>query len=151
MIVEKETEEKICALIRARLSKIEGVQVCGAWSEAALGQEKGKVDSPDHVVVAVAVGSIYFETFTVTAGDMPVAISVAVRQEIAPDGEKLLDVLGPIADLLIDWQGGEIDELSTDNFRVDGVRLDPGDPPVFSPDMNVWRLDRALTVRGQLQ
>lgn len=151
MIVEKETEEKICALIRARLSKIEGVKVCGAWSEAAAGKEKGEVDSPDHVVVAVAAGSLYFETFTVTTGDMPVAISVAVRQEIAPDGKKLLDVLGPIADLLIEWQGGKIDELSTENFKVDGVRLDSGDPPVFSPDVNVWRLDRALTVRGQLQ
>lgn len=151
MFVEKETEEKICALIRARISRIEGVKVCGAWSEAAAGQEKGKVDSPDHVVVAVAAGSLYFETFTVTTGDMPVAITVAVRQETAPDGEKLLDVLGPIADLLIEWQGGKIDELSTENFRVDGVRLDSGDPPFFLPDANVWRLDRILTVRGQLQ
>ena len=148
MFVEKEIEDKICALVREALGGVDGVKVEGAWSQYAAGEVKGEVATADHAVVAVATGSPQFESFTMTNADIPVALAVAVRREIAPDGAALCNICAPLSALLLRWQGGDVQELSTDNFRVDGVRLDSGDAPVFSPDNDVWTMERAFTVRG---
>ena len=150
MIIEKDTEEKICASLAAALKGFKGVKIEAAWAQSEPGGVKGEVSAADRIVVAVAAGSPQFESFTLPTADIPVAIAVAVRRETDADGAGIVAVMSAISDMLLKLQNGDVASLSTCKFRVDGVRLDSGDAPRFTSGPDVWAVERTFTVRGSL-
>lgn len=148
MIVEKELENKIVATLAAALGG--KYTVVGSWGVSPDGTVKGEETPADKVAIAVAVGAPQWDKYLVPSCSMPVAISVAIRREVAPTAAELETVMSPISDFLMDLQldFDAANALSTDHFSSDGAQLNGGPPPAFSEATNIWRITRSFTVRG---
>lgn len=148
MLIESEIEAAIIAKLKTALEGVPGVRIEGAWQAAADGEVKGEENPSDRVIVGVAVGAPSYETYLTPMAEIPVALAVVVRRELAPTAAEVAEVMAPIARVLLGYQFDEPDGLSTDHFRADGVRLDPGEPPAYVAARKVWRVTRSFSVKG---
>jgi len=148
MIVEKELEEKIVATLAAAFG--DKYHVVGAWGVSPDGTVKGEETPADKVAIAVAVGAPQWDKYLVPSCTMPVALSVAIRREVAPTAAELETVMSPISDFLMDLQldVSAAEALSSEHFTSDGAQVNGGPPPVFSEKTNIWRVTRTFNVRG---
>jgi len=148
MIVDKEIEDKIVATLATALGG--NYHITGAWGVSPDGTVKGEETPADKVAIAVAVGAPAWDTYLVPSCTMPVALSVAIRREVAPTAAELETVMSPISDFLMDLQldFDAANALSSTHFSCDGVQVNGGPPPVFSEKTNIWRVTRTFNVRG---
>lgn len=152
-VVEAELEDKILSVMRQAL---EGMDVSfeGSWAESREGEVKGEESAEGAALLSVAVGALAYESFLTPIADLQVALVLSVRREFCPNAAELRAYFGAIEKKLVAWQMKAekcCTELSSAHFRVDGIRLDPGDAPVFVPGAGVWRLTRPFAVRGVVQ
>lgn len=146
--IESEVEKRVIALLAAAFEDVDGVRIEGAWQTAAEGEVKGEESPTDRVVVGVAVGAPSFDTYQTPTAEIPVALAIVVRRELAPTADALAETVGRVSDVLLRLQVDAPDALSSARFRADGVRLDAGEPPVFNVARNVWSVARSFTVKG---
>lgn len=150
-LIEKEIEAKVAALLVSALAGIDGVRVEGSWQTDS-SAVKGEESPSDKVMVGVATGSPSFESFGFPACDIPVSVACVIRHELSPGGDALSEVMERIATLFLSLQFCESErvheDLSTDNFTANGVRVDPGEAPVYDREEKTWTVTRSMTVRG---
>ena len=150
-MIDRATEEKVAAAVAAALLPRNGVKIVGAYEAAEAGEVKGEETAADGIVVGIAVGAPAWDAYLVPSCSMPVALSVAVRREVAPTGDALEKVMAPISNLLMQLQhdATAVDRLLTsEEFQADGVRVDGGPPPSYSSAKHAWTVARTFTVRG---
>jgi hypothetical protein len=151
MLIDKQLEEKVIEMLRAKLASLSPVRFSGAWSYVPAGSVKGEETPEDSISIGVAVGAPVWDQYTVPTCSMPVALAVVIRRETAPDGAALAGIAESIADALQDLQldaEAVSRSLTSENFDANGVRLDGGPAPTFVRTTNVWRFTRSFTVRG---
>lgn len=86
------------------------------------------------------------------------SISLRFRADAYPDSGRVIDVLGPILDMVTAWAretngtpGSETGPLETDGFMPGGVRLDGGTSPYFDDAISAWSATINFTIRGRIK
>jgi len=153
-LIEQDVEAKIIEVFEALDGMPAGVSIEGAWQPSATGEVKGlETEGGGSCRIAVAVGAPSWANWTVMSADLPVAIALSVRRDLAPTAAEVAQVLAPIAAKLIEWQmddGAEslIAELSTETFEICGIQLEPGEPPEYDAKRHAWFVTRSFALKG---
>lgn len=154
-LIEKDVEAKIVEMLKTAVAGLSGVEIVGSWQSSNVGEVKGEEKSTDRIRLAVATGAPEFSSWLASDADIPVAIAVTVRQDTAPTAAEVATVMEPVSGMLLNLQlesNADVSAaLSVEKFNVDGVRLDPGDPPVYDAQRKRWRISRSFTVRGTVK
>lgn len=145
-MIERDIEAAVVAKVAAL--GLSGVSVDGFWQRSAAGTVKGQ-ELPEHsAFVRITAGLRSFGTFSSPKADVPVAISIGIREETSPDGAAVADFAAPVAALLQRWQSS-VDAVKRDfavkGFSPCGIRIDGGDVAVND---SFWTVVHRFTVRG---
>ncbi len=147
-MIEKDLERAVMARIADAAP--ETVQVSGMWQPSAAGVVKGVERAEAMAYASVAVAPRSHETFATPKADFAVAVSLAVRQEMCPDGAALADFTERILAVLEGWQmslPALQADLTVPGFAPAGLRLDGGNV-AFSDATRAWTVTQSFTVRG---
>jgi hypothetical protein len=130
MLLQKLIEAKISEHIRAALAALDYVTVRGAWEEAYHGLTKWSEDGGETAAfVSVALSTPTRKAPTDPTAVMSANVSVFVRCECDPRGEKLCELCEILQELFERWITSEMDALDIPEFSVDGVALASGASP----------------------
>lgn len=98
-----------------------------SWGTAAPGEVFGAERRADAVKFAIAATGPVYETYLTPTAEITVALAVACREELFPDRIKVVELAGIIERSLLalqlDMAGQYLAGISSESFRVDGVRL----------------------------
>lgn len=129
MLLQKLIEAKILERIRAALAALDYVTVRGAWEEAYHGLTKWSEDGGSDAFVSVALSTPTRKAPTDPTAVMSANVSVFVRCECDPRGEKLCELCETLQDLFERWIMEDFGALDIPEFSVDGVALASGTSP----------------------
>lgn len=132
MLLQKLIEAKILKRIRAALAALDYVTVRGAWEEAYYGLTKWSEDGKSGAFVSVALSTPTRKAPTDPTSVMSANVTVFIRCEYDPCGEKLSLICETIQDLFERWITSEMDALDIPEFSVDGVAIGTGSPPALN-------------------
>lgn len=123
--------------------------IAGVWQTTESGVQKGREGASAVVSVGIAVGARMFETFTTPKAQMPVGVTVKVRDELDPTGEAFAAASEAVMDLLQGWQTSIADTkaaFTVSGFNPHGLRVDGGNGVTHSD--GAWQLSQSFTLRG---
>lgn len=129
MLIQKDIEAKMLARIREACEKFDFVTVRGAWEEAFFGLTRWSEDGGSDAFVSVALSTPTRQAPTDPTATMSANVSVFVRCECDPRGEKLCELCEILQELFERWITSEMDALDIPEFSVDGVALASGASP----------------------
>ena len=132
MLLQKLIEAKILKRIRAALAALDYVTVRGAWEEAYHGLTKWSEDGESGAFVSVALSTPTRKAPTDPTAVMSANVTVFIRCEYDPRGEKLSLICETIQDLFERWITSEMDALDIPEFSVDSVAIGTGSPPALN-------------------
>ena len=132
MLLQKLIEAKILKRIRAALAALDYVTVRGAWEEAYHGLTKWSEDGESGAFVSVALSTPTRKAPTDPTAVMSANVTVFIRCEYDPRGEKLSLICETIQDLFERWITSEMDALDIPEFSVDSVAIGTGSSPALN-------------------
>ena len=129
MLIQKDIEAKMLAQIRGACEKFDFVTVRGAWEEAFFGLTRWSEDGGSDAFVSVALSTPTRQAPTDPTATMSANVTVFVRCECDPCGEKLSLLCETLQDLFERWIMEDFGALDIPEFSVDGVALASGASP----------------------
>jgi hypothetical protein len=129
MLIQKDIEAKILSHIREACEKLDFVTVRGAWEEAFFGLTRWSEDSGSGAFVSVALSAPTRKAPTDPTATMSANVTVFVRCEYDPRGEKLTLICKTLQNLFERWIMKDFGALDIPEFSVDGVALASGASP----------------------
>lgn len=131
MLIQKDIEAKMLAQIRGACEKFDFVTVHGAWEEAFFGLTRWSEDSGSNAFVSVALSAPTRKAPTDPTATMSANVTVFIRCECDPRGEKLSLICETLQDLFERWIMEDFGALDIPEFSVDGVALASGASPTL--------------------
>ena len=131
MLIQKDIEAKMLAQIRGACEKFNFVTVRGAWEEAFFGLTRWSEDSGSGAFVSVALSAPTRKAPTDPTATMSANVTVFIRCECDPRGEKLSLICETLQDLFERWIMEDFGALDIPEFSVDGVALASGASPTL--------------------
>ena len=135
MLIQKDIEAKMLAQIRGACEKFNFVTVRGAWEEAFFGLTRWSEDSGSGAFVSVALSAPTRKAPTDPTATMSANVTVFIRCEYDPRGEKLCELCEILQELFERWITSEMDALDIPEFSVDGVALASSASPRLENDV----------------
>ena len=135
MLLQKAIEEKIVHELKNILCALESVEVHGAWCESFAGLTRWSENPESDAFVSVALSTPSRNASTDPTATMSANVSVFVRIERDPTGEKLCEICERLQTLFNSWIGWThehtLTDLDTDDFSIDGIALGAGTSPTI--------------------
>jgi hypothetical protein len=129
MLIQKDIEAKMLSHIRGACEKLDFVTVRGAWEEAFFGLTRWSEDGGSDAFVSVALSVPTRKAPTDPTATMSANVTIFVRCECDPRGEKLSLLCETLQDLFEHWIMADFGALDIPKFSVDGVALGNGASP----------------------
>lgn len=132
MLIQKDIEAKMLGKIREACANFNFVTVRGAWEEAYHGLTKWSEDGGETAAfVSVALSTPTRKAPTDPTATMSANVTVFVRCECDPRGDKLSLLCETLQDLFERWIMADFGALDIPEFSVDGVALGNGASPTL--------------------
>ena len=130
MLIQKDIEAKMLAQIREACEKFDFVTVRGAWEEAFFGLTRwSEGEGNEDAFVSIALGTPARNTPANPVATIAANVSVFVRCECDPRGEKLTLICETLQNLFERWIMEDFGALDIPEFSVDGVAIASGTSP----------------------
>lgn len=124
MLIQKDIEAKMLSHIRGACEKLDFVTVRGAWEEAFFGLTRwSEGEGNEDAFISVALSTPTRQAPTDPTATMSANVTVFVRCECDPRGEKLTLICETLQDLFERWIMEDFGALDIPEFSVDGVAL----------------------------
>ena len=129
MLIQKDIEAKILSQIREACAAFDFLTVRGAWEEAFFGLIRWSEDGGSDAFVSVALSTPTRQAPTNPTATMSANVTVFVRCECDPRGEKLTLICETLQNRFERWIMEDFGALDIPEFSVDGVALASGASP----------------------
>ncbi len=152
-MIEKNVEAAIMTAIQNL--NLPDLDIVGLWQPSATGVVKGTEKSDSTAALVVKIPPKSFDTFGICEVQLEADLVLTVRIEQDSTGEKLVQYVEPINNLLERWnmvtEQEDLEDLETDDFSVGGIHVNGGTGPTFDAQSRCWTVTFSLTIRGLLK